>query len=245
MKKLLISLTLAASLFALDKVLPQKETIKVLKSTPIYDRLAPLIKKGKVKAKATLKDGFYLIELITPRGKGLIYVTKDKKYTIIGRVLKNNGEILVPNLPKNAEIIKKGVMFTFGEGKKDIYIVTDPECPFCRILEKEKKDILKKNYRVHVILMPLPFHKHAKAMSYYILAGKTDKEKAKRMSEVLEGSNAWKNYHPTKEEIKKFNKELETAKKAAEELGARGTPSIYDKNFNSINWPSLGEKKWV
>jgi len=245
MKKLLISLTLAASLFAFDKVLPQNETIEVLKSTPIYNRLAPLIKNGKIKVKATLKDEFYLIELITPRGKGLIYVTKDKKYTIIGRVLKNNGEILIPNFPKNTEIIKKGVMFTFGEGKKDIYIVTDPECPFCRMLEKEKKDILRKNYKVHVILMPLPFHKDAKAMSYYILAGKTDKERAKRMSEVLEGSNAWKNYHPSQEEIKKFNKELEKAKKAAEELGAQGTPSIYDKNFNPINWPSLGEKKWV
>jgi len=243
MKKFLISITLAASLFSFDKVLPQNKTMEILKSTPIYNQIAPLIKKGKIKTKATLKDNFYIIEIITPRGKGLIYVTKDKKYTIIGRVLKQNGQMLMPNFPKNVEIIKKGVMFTFGEGKKDIYIVTDPECPFCRMLEKQKKDILKKNYKVHVILMPLPFHKHAKAMSYYILAAKTDKERAKRMSEVLEGSNAWKNYHPSKEEIAKFNKELEKAKKAALELGAQGTPSIYDKNFNPINWPSLGEKK--
>jgi len=243
MKKFLISLTLAASLFAFDKVLPQNKTMEILKSTPIYNQIAPLIKKGKIKTKATLKDGFYIIEFITRRGKELIYITKDKKYTIIGRILKQNGQMLVPNFPKNAEIIKKGVIFTFGEGKKDIYIVTDPECPFCRMLEKQKKDILKKNYRVHVILMPLPFHKDAKAMSYYILAAKTDKERAKRMSEVLEGSNAWKNYHPSKEEIKKFNKELELSKKAAEELGAQGTPSIYDKNFNPIPWPSLGEKK--
>jgi len=243
MKKLFISLTLAAALFAFDKSLSKNKTIEVLKSTPIYNQIAPLIKKGKIKTKATLKDNFYIIELITKKGKGLIYVTKDKKYTIIGRVLKQNGQMLIPNFPKNAEIIKKGVMFIFGEGKKDIYIVTDPECPFCRMLEKQKKDILKKNYRVHVILMPLPFHKHAKAMSYYILAAKTDKERAKRMSKVLEGSNAWKNFHPTKEEIAKFNEELEKAKKAAQELGAQGTPSIYDKNFNPINWPSLGEKK--
>ena len=134
-------------------------------------------------------------------------------------------------------------MFTFGEGDKDIYIVTDPECPFCRLMEKQKKDILKKNYRVHVILMPLPFHKYAKAMSYYILAGKTDQERAKRMSEVLEGSNKWKNFHPTKEQIQKFNQELKNAKKAANELGAQGTPSVYDSNFNPIPWPELGEKK--
>ena len=134
-------------------------------------------------------------------------------------------------------------MFTFGKGDKDIYIVTDPECPFCRMLEKQKKDILAKNYKVHVILMPLSFHKNAKAMSYYILAGKTDKERAKRMSEVLEGSNAWKNFHPTKEQIKKFEEELKKAKKAAMELGARGTPSVYDKDFNQIDWQKLGVKQ--
>jgi len=42
----------------------------------------------------------------------------------------------MPNFPKNAEIIKKGVMFTFGKGKKNIYIVTDPQCPFCKLMEK-------------------------------------------------------------------------------------------------------------
>ena len=243
MKKIILSLGLAASIFAFDKVLPQNETNEILKSTPIYNQIAPLIKQGKIKTKATLKDNFYVIELDTPRGKGLIYVTKDKKYTIIGRVLKNNGEMLIPNFPKNAKIINNGVLFTFGNGKKEIYLVTDPECPFCRMMEKEKKEMLSKNYKVHVILMPLPFHKDAKAMSYYILAGKTDKEKAKRLQAVLSGSNEWKNFHPTKEQIKTFNQELNKAQKAAIELGAQGTPSVYDKNFNSIPWPKLGVKK--
>ena len=243
MKKIILSISVVMSLFAFDKVLPEKETMNILKSTPLYSRLAPLLKKDNIKLKGTLKDNFYIIELDTKRGKGLIYVTKDKKYTIIGRIIDKNGRPLIPNFPKNAKIIKEGVLFTFGEGNKDIYIVTDPECPFCRMMEREKKDILKKNYRVHVILMPLPFHKHAKAMSYYILAAKNDKERAKRMSEILEGSNEWKNFHPTKEQIKKFNEELAKSRKAANELGAQGTPSIYDKNFNPINWPDLGVKK--
>ena len=241
MKKILLTSTLVLSLFAFDKVLPQKETIEILKSTPIYNQLKSL---KNIKYKATKKDGFYIIEVDTPKGKALLYVTADKKYTIIGRVINNkNAKLLVPNFPKNAEIVKNGVLFTFGKGKKDIYIVTDPECPFCRLMEKEKKNILAKNYRIHIILMPLPFHKYAKAMSYYILAGKTDAEKAKRLQEVLAGSNAWKNFHPTKEQIKKFNEELAKAKKAAIELGAQGTPSVYDKNFNPIPWPKLGEKK--
>ena len=242
MKKIILSLSLVASIFAFDKVLPQKESLEILKATPIYPKLAPYLKNGKVKAKVTLKDNFYIIELDTPQGKGLIYLTKDKKYTIIGRIIDKNGKPLLPNFPKNADIVKKGVMFTFGKGDKEIYLVTDPECPFCRMMEKEKKNELK-NYKVHVILMPLPFHKNAKAMSYYILAGKSDEERAKRMREVLEGSNAWKNFHPTKAQKEKFEKELQQSKKAAIELGAQGTPSVYDKNFNPINWTTLGEKK--
>ena len=240
MKKILISSILALSLFGFDKILPQNETMEVLKSTPLYNQLKQI--KG-AKYKAVKKDGFYIIIIDTPRGKALLYVTADKKYTVLGKVIDKNGKVLLPDLPKNAQTVKNGVMFTFGKGNKDIYVVTDPECPFCRMMEKQKRDVLSKNYRVHVILMPLPFHKHAKAMSYYILAGKTDEERAKRMKETLEGSNAWKNFHPTKEQIKKFNEELKKAKKAANELGAQGTPSVYDSNFNPIPWPSLGEKK--
>ena len=243
MKKFLLSLVIAGSLFASDKLLSNQELNSVLKATPLYPQLENMIKKNNAKIRATKKDGFYIIEVSTNRGKALLYVTADKKYTIIGQVINNQTKKpLIPNFPKNAEIIKKGVLFTFGEGKKDIYIVTDPECPFCRMMEKQKGELLKKNYKVHVILMPLPFHKDAKAMSYYVLAGKTDKEKAKRMQEVLSGSNAWKNYHPTKKEKAKFDKELANAKKAAIELGAQGTPSVYDKNFNPIPWPTLGGK---
>ncbi len=243
MKKIILSGLMALSLFASDKMLSKTEINTVLKSTPIYNQLASQIKSGKIKTKATKKDGFYIIELDTPKGKGLIYVTSNKKYTILGRVLKKNGEMLIPNFPKHANIIKNGVMFTFGKGNKEIYIVTDPECPFCRMMEREKRNLLAKDYRVHVILMPLPFHKYAKPMSYYILAAKTDQERAKRMQKTLLGGNEWKNFHPTKEQIKKFNAELAKAKKAANELGAQGTPSVYDKNFNPIPWPKLGDKK--
>ncbi len=244
MKKILLPVVLAGALFALDKPLSQQELNSVIKASVIYPQLSQAMKKGDIKLKGTKKDGFYIIEVKTPRGKGLIYITADKKYTIIGRVISNQTKKpLMPDFPKNTEIIKKGVMFTFGQGNKEIYLVTDPECPFCRMMEQQKKDILKKNYKVHVILYPLSFHKNAKAMSYYVLAGKTDKERAKRMNEVLSGSTAWKNYHPTPEEKSKFDKELALGKKAVEELGARGTPSVFDENFNQIDWPKIGDKK--
>ena len=243
MKKFILSLGIAASLFASDKILPQNKTIEVLKSTPIYNQIAPLIKNGKIKTKATLKNGFYIIEIDTKRGRGLIYVTQNKKYTIIGRVLKNNGQMLIPNFPKNAAIVNNGVLFTVGKGKTILYIVTDPQCPFCRMMEREKKDVLKKDYTIHVILLPLSYHKDTKKMSYYVLAGKNNQEKAKRMQAVLGGSNEWKNFHPTKKQIGQFNNELSKSKKAAAELQVQGTPSVYDKNFNPIPWTELGKRK--
>jgi thiol:disulfide interchange protein DsbC len=244
MKKILLVLGIAASLFASDKLLSQKELNDVLKSSVIYPKLSQDIKKGVVKVRGVFKDGFYIINIKTPRGAGNLYITKDKKYTILGNVLNNKtGEPLTANFPVNKKIVENGVLFTFGNGKKEIYLVTDPQCPFCRMMEKEKKDFLNKNYKVHVILFPLPFHKNAKAMSYYILAGKTDADKAKRLQDILGGSNEWKNYHPTPSEKAKFDKILNNAKKAVIELGARGTPTVYDKNFNKLNWTTLGEKK--
>ena len=244
MKKILLSIGIVASLFASDKLLTKKELNEVLKSSIIYPKLSKDIKKGIVKVRGVFKDGFYIINIKTPRGAGNIYITKDKKYTILGNVLNNkDGSPLRANFPVNKKIVQNGVLFTFGKGKKDIYVVTDPECPFCRIMEAKTKKILEKNYKVHIILFPLPFHKHARAMSYYILAAKTDEEKAKRFREVLEGSNAWKNYKPTKEEKAKFDKMLNNSKKAVIELGAKGTPTVYDKDFNQIDWTKLGAKK--
>jgi thiol:disulfide interchange protein DsbC len=244
MKKLLLTLSATALLFASDKLLPQKKVIEILKATPLYAQLKKPIEKGIVKVRGAQKEGFYIIQIKTPRGRGTIYVTKDKKYTILGRVINNKTkQIVTARFPVNAKVVQKGVLFTFGNGPKVIYLVTDPQCPFCRMMEKMKKNVLSKDYTVRVILFPLPFHKYAKAMSYYILAGKTDAQKAKRLQEILSGSNEWQNFHPTKAQIKKFNEELENAKKAAIELGVRGTPSVYDKNFNPIQWPSLGEKK--
>jgi len=242
MKKILITLTAAAALFATQNTKAESnETMEALKAAPFYDQIMKA-KKAGLPLKAEKVDGLYIYELKTGRGPITFYITADKKYTFVGKAFDNKTKKPI-TFTKHADIINKGVMFTFGNGKKEIYLVTDPECPFCRKMEHEKGKILEKDYKVHVILMPLSFHKHAKAMSYYILAGKTDKERAQRMKEVLKGSEKWKNYHPTKEEIKKYEEELKKAKEAARELDAMGTPSVFDKDFNPIAWPILGEEK--
>ncbi len=243
MKKVLLSFLLMVGLFANSALLSKKEINSVLKSSFIYPRIANQIKNGQIKVQAVKKDGFYVIKLYTPRGVGYVYVTADKKYTILGNVINNHTRApLVGKFPINAQIVKEGVAFSFGKGP-DLYVVTDPECPFCRRAEAEAvKSKLSQRYRVHIILYPLSFHKDARAMSYYILAGKTDKEKAQRFKETLAGSNAWEKFKPTAKQIQKFNQELAKGNKAVGELGARGTPTFYDKNFNEVSRGSLLQK---
>jgi len=245
MKKILLSLSIVAALFAGDRILSKQELDSVLKSSILYPKLKEDMKKGVIKVSGVETDSLYVIIIKTPRKSGNIYITKDKKYTIIGNVINNKtGSMLSPRTHKvNKKTVQEGITFSFGKGKEDLYVVTDPECPFCRMMEKSAGESLGEKYRVHVILFPLSFHKNAKAMSYYILAGKNDQEKAKRFKEVLNGSNAWKNYHPTKAEKEKFDKILKNAKKAVNELQAKGTPSIYDSKFNPINWQLLATQK--
>jgi len=151
MKKIILSIGIIASLFASDKLLTQKELNEVLKSSIIYPKLSKDIKKGIVKVRGVFKDGFYIINIKTPRGAGNIYITKDKKYTILGNVLNNkNGSPLTANFPVNKSIVQNGIVFTFGKGDKEIYLVTDPECPYCRMMEAKTKTNLEKNYKVHV-----------------------------------------------------------------------------------------------
>jgi len=220
--------------------LPEQKSWEILKLTPLYSQLEPLIKKGKIKIKGIKEGGFYILRLITPRGLGNVYITADKKYTIVGAIVNNKTkQPLQGHFPVNQKVVKEGVLFSFGSGKRDLYLVTDPECPYCRIMEKKTKDTLKKEYRVHVILFPLPFHRHARQMSYYILAAKTDSERAQRLQKILQGSDEWKNFNPTSKQLEQFEKELKKSQEAVVELGARGTPSVYDDHFQMINWVTL------
>jgi len=240
MKKVLLSLSLVASLFASDKILSQSEALKIIKQTPVYAQLKNKLNKD-IKVKGLEKTDLYVITLYNKRGGQNIFVTKDLKYTILGMVLNNKTnrpvEVNYPVEPfkGNSKIVKDGVVFSMGKGSEDIYIVTDPECPWCRKFEKMAKNShFADKYKIHIIFLPLSFHKHSKDMIYYILSAKSEQEKAKRFHETLTGDTKWKTFKVTDEQKSKIDKELEKSKKAVEELGAKGTPSFYDKNMKEI-----------
>ena len=161
------------------------------------------------------------------------------KSFFIGQMITKDGKV-VNSMIVDKKDIQKAVAFTFGKGNKEIYIFTDPECPYCRKMEKTLGNKLAKNYKVHVILFPLPFHKNAKQMTLYVLAGKTNEEKAKRFKEVLHDVNKWKNFKSTDKDLKNYEKYMKKAENAVRILGVQGTPSVYDENLNAIpDWGKL------
>jgi len=197
-----------------------------------------------------LKDGidkdsvyFLKLEARSQRGSRIINAFLDKK---TGAVYFGNGYDKEGNLmafPKEAKIIKEGVSFSYGTGSKEIYLVTDPECPYCIKFEKAAEGKLE-DYTVHVIFYPLPFHKKAPAMIEWIMQGKSDAEKKERLSQIaLKKSTEYQALIKDTKKPFKYTPEtqavVDKAIKAVQELGTRGTPTTYDAKFNKIPWANL------
>ena len=135
----------------------------------------------------------YALKLVatSPRGSQLLMAFLDKKTSElhIGSGYDKDGRTIL--FPKDAAAIKEGVAFSYGAGSKEIYIVTDPECPYCTRLEKAIHGKLS-DYTVHVILFPLSFHKKAPAMVDWIIQGKDNTAKKERFDQVmLKGSTEY------------------------------------------------------
>jgi len=126
-----------------------------------------------------------------------------------------------------AESINKDAISFYKNtsSKKDIVIITDPECPHCRNLAKDKKDKFK-NYNIKYILVALPYHKNAKQMISYILEGKDNTEKYHRYKEIMIGEDI--SYKEKKTNKKKVEKYLKDAMKEVKIFGIRKVPSIFD-----------------
>jgi thiol:disulfide interchange protein DsbC len=186
------------------------------------------------------KDSVYFLKLEarSQRGSRVLNAFLDKKTGAVyfGEGYDKNGAKMT--FPKEAKIIKDGISFSYGTGTKDLYLVTDPECPYCVKFEKELKGKLKE-YRVHVILYPLSFHKKAPAMVEWVLQGKTEEEKKERLDQImLQKSTEYKALITDAKKPFKYTEEVQKsvtkALKAVQELGARGTPATFDAAFNPV-----------
>ena len=232
---LLFLSTLHATEIITDKIkLQEIKTKNVVLQDPVLEI------KGAIE-----KPESYILNLMASSPRGLQFITAflDKKTSelYMGAGYDKEGRAIL--FPKDAKSIKEGVAFSYGTGSKEIYIITDPECPYCTRFEKAVNGKLSE-YTVHVIFLPLSFHKKAPAMVDWIMQGEDDLAKKERFEQImLKGSTAYSSF------IKDINKPyvyteavrpmMEKMEAAVLELNVRGTPAIYDKDFNPISQDQL------
>ncbi len=128
--------------------------------------------------------------------------------------------------------IPKKYLFAYGNpaAKLTVYVVTDPECPFCAKFDTEMQKVLKNrnDVKFEIILFPLPFHKHAGKIVQRIVCEKSHTKKKEILDEsfkAVRGGNSRK--------LEELGKECEEGKKAIQEhfafgseFGIGGTPTL-------------------
>ena len=185
----------------------------------------PIIQEKEIQVTSfTPMNELYIVEGTKETNKGKrdikLFVSKDFKYTFFGRVY-NNITAEEVYIKKSPLAYKEKANFTFGSGKEEYYLFTDPECPFCKKFEEILlKSGLQKRVKIHYFLYPLPMHKNAVAMSSYILSQK-DKHKAVE-NIMLKNSKEYTKTVVTE----KITKIIKENKRVAKELGVRGTPKL-------------------
>lgn len=188
------------------------------------------------------KDLGSIYELIIQQGKkkGILYLTKDGKYLIVGSLIDENQKNLTQerfeeitkvdfsSLPLNdAIIIKK------GNGAKKLVMITDVDCPFCKKAYQWLKE--KTDYTLYVFLFPLPMHPNAHEKSIKVLCSE-NKEAALGLAKEDKEIPAQK--CSDGENILKKHMAL------AETLGVTGTPLFITeagKKISGFNQPVLEE----
>ena len=156
------SLMVASTLFSADIDLKQFQDLTIIKQSHM------IIKKAK-----NIGDDWYYLEALNRGSKIGVYTDKEK--VIIGRgFYSETGEEIKFDI--DTQKYKKNAPVTIGTGKEEFFLFTDPECPYCKMLdEKLSLDAVKDKMKLHTYLYPLEFHILANAMSVATLSQPKEK----------------------------------------------------------------------
>ena len=239
MKKLLTSVAvlsaISTSVFAAEGDLLSKEKLDSIKSSFPQILNVPGLQVNK----GIERKGFSQleIEVNTPQGPQTFdaFIIDGIDVFFEGTAYDKEGKAFT--FPIDEAAVKNGVALSYGNPEgENVYLVTDPECPYCQNLEKNIGVEALKKYRINIIPMPLSFHPNAVPMLYYVFSASDEAKIAERLSKVMKGEDTgYKDFKPSSELKDKVDKYIENGYKAAQILKAQGTPSLYDKDFKAID----------
>jgi thiol:disulfide interchange protein DsbC len=153
---------------------PQKEKIQqgIQKTFPKLQfqivQIAPTQVKGLCQIQIKIGPQHHLLY---SDSRGNFLLTGNLHETASGKNLTQETVQLLNRLtPEELIQAESLTAFTLGQGKKIVYLVTDPQCPFCKQAESLiKKLIQQENLSVRFLFFPLDSHKGAKEQCISIL----------------------------------------------------------------------------
>lgn len=153
---------------------PQKEKIQqgIQKTFPKLQFEIVRIEPSKV-------NGVCQIQLKIGPQHHLLYVDSQGEFLFAGNLHEaltgrnltlETVQLLNRLTPEELLQVESLTAFTLGQGKKVVYLVTDPQCPYCKQAESLiKKLIPKEDLSVRFLFFPLDSHKGAREQCISIL----------------------------------------------------------------------------
>ncbi len=163
MKKLLLGLMVSMALVACNKssdsaatVTPDQIKANLVKQVP------GLTKVDQVNP--TKISGLYEVVV----GRKIFYVSTDGKFAVFGNMvdLGTKQSVTEQRMQEIAKVdfsqlpLDLAVKQVIGDGSRKIAVFTDPDCPYCKMFEKQVVPQLK-DVTVYSFLFPLPIHPNA------------------------------------------------------------------------------------
>mgnify|MGYP001770768161 FL=1 len=236
-KILKLSLLVFSFLSVLNAYEPKEVTKEEIKQINNLN----LLQKADIKvSKAFDMGSIYILDSIIQGKPQELFLTKDKKVLIAGNVMDvNSGDAITLPVDLSNTIGKEAL--TYGSGKDEYILFTDPECPYCKKLESFFPK-LEKHVKIRVFFFPLSFHNNARDLSIYFMSKNTNEEKIKAMLNTNADSKEFKNRKISKDQLAKLEKSLEEQMIIAQKLNIRGTPTLFNKDGKKIVWVELLKK---
>jgi thiol:disulfide interchange protein DsbC len=169
-----------SSVWARKPVKPiKKSEAKSLPQCPAKEKIQegilktfPKLQFEVVRIEPTKIQGLCQVQLKIGPQYHLLYVDGQGEFALAGNLheLKTGKnltqeafQILNRLSPEELQQLESLTAFTLGQGKKGVYLVTDPQCPYCKQAESLlKKLVEKEDLQVRFVLFPLDSHKGAR-----------------------------------------------------------------------------------
>jgi len=127
------------------------------------------------------REVFSLCEMVLRDGGGFFTVYGTKDYVIVGNLISMGKSVSNESVMEvQSKVVKEKLSelralaaAVYGSGQKEVFFVSDPDCPYCNGIKRKVKELADKNgYRVYLLWFPLPMHPKAKEKSISFICEK-------------------------------------------------------------------------